>query len=94
MRRKLRFELSNRRFRDWRHYCQDVVNLLTSHDEPLMEAGRVLEASLWTALSSIGPIELMGAGCKVMGLDGGRDARLVLVDTVGAISATDCSRRR
>jgi glycosyltransferase involved in cell wall biosynthesis len=94
MRRKLRFELSNRRFRDWRHYCQDVVNLLTSHDEPLMEAGRVLEASLWTALSSIGPIELMGAGCKVMGLDGGRDARLVLVDTVGAISATGCSRRR
>ena len=43
MRRRLHHEISNRQFRDWRIYCQDVVNVLASYDEPLMEASRVLE---------------------------------------------------
>ena len=94
MRRKLRHEISNRQFRDWKIYCQDVANILASYDEPLMEVSRVLELSLWTALSSTGTIELMGAGCKVTGIDAGREARLVLVDTVSDVPATDGSRDR
>jgi glycosyltransferase involved in cell wall biosynthesis len=94
MRRKLRHEISNRPFRDWKIYCKDVANILASYDEPLMEVSRVLELSLWTALSSTGTIELMGAGCKVTGIDAGREARLVLVDTVSDVPATDGSRDR
>ena len=43
MRRKLRHEISNRQFRDWKIYCQDVANILASYDEPLMEVSRVLK---------------------------------------------------
>ena len=77
---------------------ESTVKMLSTSWHPMMSHSwrlvGCLKSSLWTALSSTGAIELMGAGCKVTGIDAGRDARLVLVDTVSDISATDGSRDR